>query len=353
MGFVKWTISVAFLALLGYMCFYTVPCEHKAFSGVDTVARIAFIADPQIEGDSRIMRQGLWGHIDVVLNDIYFRYIASTVARLKPTHAFILGDLFSSQYITDSEFWWRVDRFRWSWKPLYEACPSSVINVTGNHDIGYGNYASPHVINRFEEAFGRTNIRFVTAGHMFVVVNSMVLDESLPSLRRAAWDFVERSGRAAMKEGMPVVLITHVPLYKDKTVPGCDRVEINVRHGRVVDQTHLSKETSTRLLDVLKPVIIFAGHDHNGCYYELQGGVREYTVRSVMGDFGGNVQLLGIKESEDEYEYNVVSCPLVLRMRDVLVLSIVLFLWIIYLVISCALNCIKGSKPNRSHNHIE
>lgn len=350
---IKWVISCAFAAFFVYLYFYAVPCAHRVFTG-DTVARVVFVADPQIEGDSRIMGQGTWGRIDVALNDLYFRLIAGATARLRPTHAFMLGDLFSSQYISDNEFDKRVDRFRWSWKPLYDACPTPIVNVTGNHDIGYGDYASPRVISRFEGAFGPVNTYFIAAEHMFVVINSMTLDESLSSLRSATWNFVEEAGRAADASGLPVVLVTHIPLYKDKTKPGCDRVEINTRYGRIKDQTHLRKETSEKLFSILHPSIIFVGHDHNGCYHEFQDGsstISEYTVRSVMGDFGGNIQLLGIKKRGDGsgYDYAVEACPLVLRMRDLLVIFVLLVLWVLYLVTSGVVYLYTSRKSAHKH----
>jgi hypothetical protein len=33
-------------------------------------------------------------------------------------------------------------------------------------------------------------------------------------------------------------------------------------------QTHLSEETTNKLLEKLKPVLIFTGHDHDGCIYK-------------------------------------------------------------------------------------
>lgn len=352
MKLLKWLISGAFAVFIAYLHFYAVPCGHRVFSGDETIAKVAFVADPQIEGDGRIDRQGLWGRIDVALNDLYFRHIANSIARLRPTHAFMLGDLFSSQYISETEFKKRVHRFRWSWKPLYDACPTSMVNVTGNHDIGYGDYANSRVISRFEEAFGPVNTYFVAAEHMFVVVNSMTLDESQTSLRDATWKFVEEAGRAADTSGLPVVLVTHIPLYKENTLPGCDKLEINAKYGRIKDQTHLRKETSEKLFSILHPAIIFVGHDHNGCYYELQDGVSEYTVRSVMGDFGGNAQLFGIKKHSDGsgYEYAVEACPLVLRMRDLLMVFVLLMLWILYLVISGLIQTCTSRKSDHEHN---
>lgn len=59
----------------------------------------------------------LIGQIDVWYNDLYFRHISDTLLFfLAPSHVFVLGDLFSSQYISDEEFEHRVQRYRWIFK---------------------------------------------------------------------------------------------------------------------------------------------------------------------------------------------------------------------------------------------
>ena len=98
--------------------------------------KVIFIADPQLEGDAKIWRKGTAGRVEVALNDAYHRVVAGAVARLGATHAVLLGDLFSSERVNESEFAWRVRRFAWSFAPVLRAVPT--INVTGNHDVGYG-----------------------------------------------------------------------------------------------------------------------------------------------------------------------------------------------------------------------
>jgi hypothetical protein len=52
------------------------------------------------------------------------------------------------------------------------------INVTGNHDLGYGAELSEEGLRRFENHFGPVNSAFEIEGHSFVNLNSLNLDPS-------------------------------------------------------------------------------------------------------------------------------------------------------------------------------
>jgi hypothetical protein len=74
--------------------------------------RIVLLADPQMEGDSRVQREGLYGQLNNDFNDYYFKHIFSNInSFLKPDYVFVLGDIFSSQYISDYEFSIRKNRY--------------------------------------------------------------------------------------------------------------------------------------------------------------------------------------------------------------------------------------------------
>jgi len=104
------------------------------FNDADSEARILFLADPQMEGDSRIIRQGKYGELDLAVNDYYFRHIVSNLLYyLNPMCVFVLGDLFSSQSISDQEFAKRLERYRW----IFQNVDVPLYNITGNHDVGY------------------------------------------------------------------------------------------------------------------------------------------------------------------------------------------------------------------------
>jgi hypothetical protein len=82
-----------------------------------------------------------------------------------------LGDLFSSQWIDDAEFDTRVARYRSIFPdPSLSSGAGAgavtgedsrsvpvMINITGNHDIGYGNDISQDRVTRWEQVFGKSN----------------------------------------------------------------------------------------------------------------------------------------------------------------------------------------------------
>ena len=136
--------------------------------------RMILIGDPQIEGDAKLRREPVTGHYDLLFNDYYMRHVYSTSIRwLQPTHEAFMGDLFSSQWILDDEFQRRVERFKW----IFPIDTSILrINITGNHDVGYGSELDSNRLSRFADAFGPLNYYFEDRGHRFVILNAMVLD---------------------------------------------------------------------------------------------------------------------------------------------------------------------------------
>lgn len=118
--------------------------------------------------------------------------------------------------------------------------------------------------------------------------------------------------RESKKRELPLILYTHIPLHKDspncvdKPMTNYDRHQIFLfvkfglgigigklillfffSEGYVIEQNMLSVETSNFILNELKPVFIFTGHDHYGCKYEHNSHTTEFTIRSMMGDFDG------------------------------------------------------------------
>ncbi|KAF9947220.1 hypothetical protein BGZ70_002808 [Mortierella alpina] len=243
-------------------------------------------ADPQMEGDAKIARLGKRAIVDLAFNDAYMRHIYKAMTSpswtpssmlsavfglavpsghgqpTAPTHISILGDLFSSQWIDDQEFDVRLSRYRSIFvdpashptPPEQETSsslffksqqqPSSLdrvpvlINITGNHDIGYGYDISQSRLERWEQAFGRSNFiqtvpipdpsRDPTEDtssqepqlHL-VILNTMLLDgpSSDENLRAQTWQFVEDA--AKIKERNPrdkIVLLTHIPFHKEQGI---------------------------------------------------------------------------------------------------------------------------------------
>ena len=316
--------------------------------------------------------------LDLFGNDYYLAHIYRTLHwYTKPTHVTVLGDLLGSQWIDDAEFDRRSSRY-WNrvfhdakrvedtitTDPTIEVLGEDkhwsrrIINIAGNHDIGYAGDLTPARLSRFERAFGAANweIVFELPAWPFpnspasdtsppflrlVIINSMILDTpaKTPELQQQTYDFInEVITRSQPVEDRRVgtIVLTHIPLHKEAGVcvdaPFFD-FHSESEGGGLKEQNHLSYDAGKGILEGIygmsgspdapgrgfgRQGIILTGHDHEGCdvYHHLpatddpnpasrlwnatrwedsQGmvreksipGVREVTLRSMMGEFGG------------------------------------------------------------------
>ncbi|KAG5437617.1 hypothetical protein PCANB_000654 [Pneumocystis canis] len=298
--------------------------------------RLLTFADPQIEGDAKILNKGLKGHIDLIGNDIYLSHIQwamLTFSFPRPTHQVILGDLMSSQWISDEEYKRRV--FRLNWIFMRRLSYINIFNVSGNHDIGYAGEMTRERVNRWEREFGKVNnvyyFETMFQGKLrrlrIVILNTLSIDEPVhdKSLHQETLDFLEQIG----KEQIPTVLLTHLPLYKRKglcTDPPYVKYYENDKTIR--EQNHLSENSSNLILSKLFTLehggVIITGHDHEGCdcirtlndqgiwivkrFNNEKEGIREITVRSMMAQYGGysGVFSAKIKKNNDSEYYFII-----------------------------------------------
>lgn len=235
----------------------------------DQLHILAF-GDPQIKG--------IWkntpyrSRLDIFGNDYYLGHIYNIMKkRLQPSHVVVLGDLFSSQWIGDSEFFNRTKRYmnrifnrddsqlvqikeenhgdngqfqvdwnKWgiqfekenktkefgfgyndvySWDPENE--DFLFVNVTGNHDTGYSGDVTYQHLARFHTIFGKDNYwieynRDTDKAWRLVVLNDLLLEGPAlqPEFVDYTWEFlyqlVERNFTGS------TVLVTHVPFYKEE-----------------------------------------------------------------------------------------------------------------------------------------
>ena len=344
--------------------------------------------------------------IDHVGNDFYLSHIYRTLHWwTAPTHVTVLGDLVGSQWIDDDEFESRGWRF---WKRVFrggervedeiasaptedfqntrtlgddaEAWTKRIINVAGNHDIGYAGDLSPERMTRFVRVFGKANyeLRFqlptkpatnTTPTEMegdqerpvpelrIVVLNDMNLDTPASSkdLQDETYQFLNdiiTTSQDVTREAHFTLVLTHIPMHKKEGIcvdgPFFDFFSGNFENG-VKEQNHLSADASKGFLEGIfgmsghsevpgngfgRNGLILTGHDHEGCdiyHYinqsadalELQWearrwneakasglldeagipGMREITVRSMMGDFSGNAGLLSLWFDEESWDW--------------------------------------------------
>lgn len=337
-----WLVLFASLAANLYLYYYPLlqpaACNWRSDS---TVHLLAF-GDPQIRGSDA--SSSYRTKLDLYGNDLYLGHIYKTlVGALQPTHVAVMGDLLSSQWIPDESFYERVQRYKERiFRPELLPPGTDMINITGNHDIGYAGEVTPERVARYEHAFGQLNfIKYYGEEeknkYRIVVLNSLVLDGPMgyDQFRKDAWNFLKNVVARDQFTG-PTILLTHVPLAKPEGV--CSDGPYFTYYGEEYDwalreQNHLAEETSQRVLDfVFGPGnphggVILTGHDHEGCestYHYEEGrwavsagspaktgtrGVHEITVRSMMGEFGGNGGLLsGGRRDDGEWNFTFSLC---------------------------------------------
>jgi hypothetical protein len=344
----KWFL-IALAGLDLYLLSYGQVCRLRLnFWKPRPAARILFLADPQMEGHTAVYRRGRVGQLNNDLNDAFFAHLWRNLLPSAPTHAVFLGDIFSYQHLDNDEFAARLRRFEAAFPPVDG---TARIVIPGNHDVGYGFELHPDTLRRFERAFGGAANRIVrAAGHDLVILNAMNLDSPSPyesgaDARRTSMrqdtlatlhDALELeqdksddddaagadahngggdrhgkdngSGRGSGSgggggggggedHGHPKIVITHIPLHKEGDTHRCngDTAEIvRTSGGYVREQTMLSPETTAKIVDGLKPALVFTGHDHEGCIHRHSDRTLELTVRSCMGDYGGHAVFLDI-----------------------------------------------------------
>ncbi|KAK8151728.1 hypothetical protein BKA80DRAFT_286751 [Phyllosticta citrichinensis] len=363
--------------------------SHVDELGVLPAARKASVA--LVNDDIPRLFKGYRKRLDLFGNDYYLAHIYRTLRWwTQPTHVAVLGDLLGSQWISDEEFEWRSWRFwnrvfqhghrvedaitgaplaqelgadsSWSWR---------VINVAGNHDIGYAGDIDENRIARFERNFGPVNWQTVfrqpkttpteesadVPELRVVVLNSMNLDAPAKdgNLQKETYDFINdvisRSSPVESRNHF-TLLLTHIPLHKREGVcvdgPFFSYFD---NGGGVKEQNHLSPGASRGILEGLfglsgnefapargmgRNGMIVTGHDHAGCdvyHHHLRGdqwdavrwesvgnrtadadlpGIREVTLRSMMGEYGGYAGLISIwfDQGRGEWQYEVEMCSL-------------------------------------------
>jgi ethanolamine phosphate phosphodiesterase len=160
-----------------------------------------------------------------------------------------------------------------------------IASLPGNHDIGVSNTVSKHALDRFKRHFGEPSSEF-RAGDFTIVLLDTV---SLSADSNAAIADPPRQFLASLQSSEPAeprILLSHIPLYRrDGTSCGPlreSRMPIQGGHGYQY-QNVLTQSLSQEIVDIVRPVGVFSGDDHDYCYVEHNfGGMKipEHTVKS-------------------------------------------------------------------------
>lgn len=306
-------LALVSIAVILNVYIYNYPVLHRCAFDKNAEIRLLAFGDPQITGAGR--NTTLRKRLDIAGNDMFLAHTVRTLrSHLHPDMVFVLGDLISSQWIPTAEFHDRADRFAKIFPPDSQ---SRLYNISGNHDVGYHGEMSQERVSRFEERYGQVNfVENFEHPHPWRIVgiNSMALDAPPQDIY---YDQVH-----AFLDTLPhfdgaTVLLTHVPLYKPEGVCRDGPFFQYYQSGKIRAQNHLSLGSSLKILQKVfgsdPNGIILAGHDHEGCHarYQLDEntlkvtpdgpGLQEITVRSVMGEYGGNGGLVsGIWDKKNQ-----------------------------------------------------
>lgn len=389
--------------------------QHLIFAACHSLQSLIVSDVPNILRSYR-KRLDLWG------NDYYLAHIYRTLHWFtNPTHVAVLGDLLGSQWVSDEEFERRGQRY---WNRVFrhgrrvddhvtndrhldilgrdKSWESRIINIVGNHDVGYAGDMTLERMQRFERVFGKANweIRFAlqeehhrdTLLHdnaklpelRIVVLNSLNLDTPALSedLQAETYEFMNdviAASRPVEDRTTATVVLTHLPLHKEAGVcvdgPYFD-FHCLEQGGGVKEQNHLSYNAGKGILEGIfgmsgnpnapaggfgRNGVIITGHDHEGCdvYHSLPEndlkdsrtwkaerwddsglqsndtlpGIREITLRSMMGDFGGSAGLMsawfdhGLGEWRIEYQECLLGLPHIwwaIHVVDIITIGLIL-----------------------------
>lgn len=342
--------------------------------------------------------RALWTYrkrLDLFGNDYYLAHIYRTLdSYLQPTQVVVLGDLIGSQWVSDDEFERRAWRY---WNRMFRrglrvedelmqgvrlngtgqdsSWRRRIINIAGNHDIGYAGDITRKRVSRFERTYGKVNwdvtFDYPSASRdskvpslRLVVLNDMNLDGPAydHNIQTETYNFINEQviGKASDVDDptAATILLTHVPLAKQEGV--CvDEPLFQYSQTGIREQNQLSTRSSMHALTAIfgmyhdpsamnggwgRPGIILNGHDHEGCdvYHHHASssdsapakehdwtatrwsdvskaaekpagpGIREITVRSMMGSYGGNAGLLSAWFDEDvqRWSFEYKTCAL-------------------------------------------
>ncbi|ODV94944.1 hypothetical protein PACTADRAFT_3831 [Pachysolen tannophilus NRRL Y-2460] len=274
--------------------------------------RMLLFGDPQIKGNwpstPYITRLDTFG------NDYYLGHIYNTMKRrLKPTHISVMGDLFSSQWILDREFfnrskrymtrlfprpkehtgdllefitendgcnwsefmnWFQAtldsDSFQFGYEDVNDWTSANLIdeplfiNISGNHDIGNGDATYQHMA-RFIKIMGKDNFFIEYAlrtDHPWriVVLNSLAVDGPFIEQKFIdyTWSFVNKLKERPFNGS--TILLTHVPFYKEEGIcadaPFVEyfnesNSKIDYMFGKIKSENHLQYQSSQDILNAI------------------------------------------------------------------------------------------------------
>lgn len=267
--------------------------------------KVAVLTDPQIMDRTslHLAPKSFLLETAEFYTDIFMRRVfLSSILPFKPDVVLFLGDYFDGGLILSDEEWQEsLSRFKhiFNLDMLRQSPKTEVHFLSGNHDIGYTAFHSqmPEVIRRYEKEFGPRNYKLTVGSVDFVAIDAQTVDgNSQREVTSETWNFALHVSKESNSK--PRVLLTHMPLYRpDWTSCGPyrsspvinQRISLDPNSQQISYQNYVTAKSSNQLLNLIRPVLILSGHDHDQCtvtHTPEYGPVVEHTLGTVSWQQG-------------------------------------------------------------------
>mmetsp|Transcript_32195 Transcript_32195/g.90153 ORF Transcript_32195/g.90153 Transcript_32195/m.90153 type:complete len:483 (-) Transcript_32195:580-2028(-) len=188
--------------------------------------------------------------------------------------------------------------------------------IAGNHDIGWAIQKDQMVAlaEQFEEHFGALNF-FVRVG-TFHVVGLCAPCFSNNVLRSHTEEFLRALQAAPALQTGRTVLLSHIPLWRPLE-SSCGHLrppekssithKVGPSYSNVVPRPH-----STAILEMLDPVVVLSGDDHDPCVVTHSNGAVEYTVGTfswLQGTMSPSYALMALDNAEGRVHVSYCFLP--------------------------------------------
>ncbi|KAF9469965.1 Metallo-dependent phosphatase-like protein [Collybia nuda] len=276
-------------------------------SALSSPTHLLLVADPQIlDHRSYPNRSPILTYFTQLIVDLNIRKSWKAALRTRPDIIVFLGDMMDgARFVTsDVEYEKYYHRFRNIFSTRSQI---PVQFIPGNHDIGLQDLTSISgpARRRYKSHFGPLNSYLSISNHTIVFLDApSLVEEDFERVSNgrlySEWhgtaggsvEFIKVVAKGKMED--PVILFSHIPLYRDAENCGPVREKGTIRAGGGVGyQNMLGKDVTTFLLQTLRPSIAFSGDDHDYCVHyhptAAHGGIypiREVSVKSMSISMG-------------------------------------------------------------------
>lgn len=200
---------------------------------------------------------------------------------LQPDAIFHLGDSLDEGYISRGEVERKAARDFKNTFPRPKGVKQLIL--FGNHDIGlhfHAKYDPPvNLISAFKATF-TADLETINDNH-FVHFNSMAFSNDSCSLcHRSMKDLFNTAQRV---DCVDPILLSHYPMFREDDSSCENNIYTNPKSPIVEGKDCLHKETTSRILNIVRPRLIISGHTHKKCLYTHivdKNPVQEITVSS-------------------------------------------------------------------------